>query len=70
MLPFLDRAVVERIEVVEHGDAPAVGEQRINEMAADESGATRYQGMFHGSWETICYLWSLRAPRAKSRAWL
>ena len=44
---FLEGRVVERIEVVENGDVPAVGEQRIHEVAADEAGAAGHESVFH-----------------------
>ena len=44
---FLHRARVERVEVVHGRDFPAVGEQTVHEVAADESRRAGYKCMSH-----------------------
>ncbi|MNC85438.1 hypothetical protein D3C83_10370 [compost metagenome] len=50
---FLDRRIVERVEVVETGYPPPVGEQGINEVAADEPGAPGHKRVRHRSNDLI-----------------
>lgn len=38
-------SIVERIEVIDDRNSPTVGEQRIDDMAADETRPSGYQGM-------------------------
>ena len=47
MLSEFDRAVVERVEVVENGDAIPIAQQGIDQVAADEAGASRDQRVRH-----------------------
>ena len=49
----LDLGVVEIVEVVDYGDLFDVrGEQSIDEMRADETGAASYKNPFH-AWVTL-----------------
>ena len=47
-VPFLDPTVVEGIEVVEDRDVLAVSQERIDDVAANESGPTGDQNV-HGA---------------------
>ena len=40
------RAIVERVEIVDHGDFRALGQEAVHQVRADEAGAAGHDG-FH-----------------------